>query len=51
MLSNVVVDDSNIIGRKIERCNDSDKFNVVASACNGAQPFLAMRAALLGTSL
>ena len=37
MLSLMIVDDSNIIRRKIERCNDSDKFNVVASACNGAE--------------
>jgi two-component system, chemotaxis family, chemotaxis protein CheY len=36
MLSLMVVDDSTIIRRKIERCNDSDKFNVVASATNGA---------------
>lgn len=35
MLSLMIVDDSNIIRRKIERCNDSDKFNVVASAANG----------------
>ena len=32
MLSLMIVDDSNIIRRKIERCNDSDKFNVVAAA-------------------
>jgi two-component system chemotaxis response regulator CheY len=37
MLSLMIVDDSNIIRRKIERCNDSDKFNVVASAANGAE--------------
>ena len=35
MLSLMIVDDSNIIRRKIERCNDSEKFNVVASAENG----------------
>ena len=37
MLSLMIVDDSNIIRRKIERCHDSDKFNVVASAANGVQ--------------
>ena len=37
MLSLMIVDDSNIIRRKIERCHDSEKFNVVASAANGAQ--------------
>ena len=37
MLSLMIVDDSNIIRRKIERCNDSDKFHVVASAANGAE--------------
>jgi len=37
MLSLMIVDDSNIIRRKIERCNDSDKFNVVAAAANGAE--------------
>lgn len=37
MLSLMIVDDSNIIRRKIERCNDSDQFNVVASAANGLQ--------------
>jgi two-component system, chemotaxis family, chemotaxis protein CheY len=31
------VDDSNIIRRKIERCNDSEKFHVVASAANGIE--------------
>lgn len=35
MLSLMIVDDSNIIRRKIERCNQSDKFTVVASARNG----------------
>ena len=35
MLSLMIVDDSNIIRRKIERCND--QFNVVASAANGLQ--------------
>ena len=33
----MIVDDSNIIRRKIERCNDSDKFTVVGSASNGAE--------------
>lgn len=33
----MIVDDSNIIRRKIERCNDSDKFQVVAAAANGMQ--------------
>lgn len=37
MLPLMIVDDSNIIRRKIERCNDSDKFQVVASAANGAE--------------
>jgi two-component system chemotaxis response regulator CheY len=33
----MIVDDSNIIRRKIERCNNSDHFTVVASAANGVQ--------------
>lgn len=37
MLSLMIVDDSNIIRRKIERCNDSEKFRVVATATNGAE--------------
>ncbi len=37
MLSLMIVDDSNIIRRKIERCNDTDHFEVVASAANGLQ--------------
>jgi two-component system, chemotaxis family, chemotaxis protein CheY len=37
MLSLMIVDDSNVIRRKIERCNDSGKFHVVASAANGVQ--------------
>jgi two-component system, chemotaxis family, chemotaxis protein CheY len=37
MLSLMIVDDSNIIRRKIERCNDSDKFKVIAAAANGAE--------------
>ncbi len=37
MLTLMIVDDSNIIRRKIERCNDSDKFKVVATAINGAE--------------
>jgi two-component system chemotaxis response regulator CheY len=37
MLSLMIVDDSNIIRRKIERCNNTDQFTVVASAANGAQ--------------
>lgn len=37
MLSLLIVDDSNIIRRKIERCNDSEQFRVVGSAANGAQ--------------
>lgn len=37
MLPLMIVDDSNIIRRKIERCNDSDKFTVVGSASNGAE--------------
>lgn len=46
MLSLMIVDDSNIIRRKIERCNDSEQFNVVATAENGAQAidkFIEMR--------
>ncbi len=36
MLKLMIVDDSNIIRRRIERCNnESNKFNVVASAANG----------------
>lgn len=37
MLSLMIVDDSTIIRRKIERCNDSHKFRVVAAAANGAE--------------
>jgi len=37
MLPLMIVDDSNIIRRKIERCKDSNKFTVVASAANGAE--------------
>lgn len=37
MLTLMVVDDSPIIRRTIERCNDSDQFRVVASAANGLQ--------------
>jgi two-component system chemotaxis response regulator CheY len=37
MLSLMIVDDSNIIRRKIERCHHSERFNVVASAANGTQ--------------
>lgn len=37
MLSLMIVDDSNIIRRKIERCNNSERFKVVASAANGAE--------------
>jgi two-component system, chemotaxis family, chemotaxis protein CheY len=37
MLSLMIVDDSNIIRRKIERCNDSEKFHVVATAANGTE--------------
>ncbi len=37
MLSLMIVDDSNIIRRKIERCNDSDKFDVLGSASNGVE--------------
>jgi two-component system, chemotaxis family, chemotaxis protein CheY len=43
MLSLLIVDDSNIIRRKIERCNDSDKFNVVGSACNGVEAIILFR--------
>lgn len=35
MLTLMVVDDSNIIRRKIERCNIHGKFRLVASAANG----------------
>jgi len=37
MLLLMIVDDSNIIRRKIERCNDSKKFRVVAAAANGTE--------------
>ena len=37
MLSLMIVDDSNIIRRKIERCNNGEKFNVVAAAANGLE--------------
>lgn len=37
MLSLMIVDDSNVIRRKIERCNDSEKFRVVAAAANGVE--------------
>lgn len=37
MLSLLIVDDSNIIRRKIERCNDFEQFSVVGSAANGAE--------------
>lgn len=37
MLSLMIVDDSNIIRRKIERCDHSEKFHVVASAANGIE--------------
>ena len=37
MLKLMIVDDSNIIRRKIERCNDSEKFHVIAMASNGAE--------------
>lgn len=33
----LVVDDSNIIRRKIERCCDADKFDVVGLAQNGVE--------------
>lgn len=33
----LIVDDSNIIRRNIERGRDSEKFDVVGSACDGAQ--------------
>lgn len=35
MFTLMVVDDSNIIRRKIERCNIHGKFRLVASAANG----------------
>lgn len=37
MLSLMIVDDSNIIRRKIERCNNADLFHVVATAANGVE--------------
>ena len=46
MLTLMIVDDSNIIRRKIERCNDSEKFHVIAMAANGAEAlerFVAVR--------
>ncbi len=39
MLNLMIVDDSNIIRRKIERCNIHDKFRLVASAANGLDAF------------
>ncbi|MBX2858493.1 MAG: response regulator [Cellvibrionaceae bacterium] len=35
----MIVDDSNIIRRKIERCNDHNVFFVVARASNGEEAF------------
>lgn len=46
MLSLMIVDDSTIIRRKIERSNDSKKFEVVAVAADGEEAiecFLAFR--------
>lgn len=46
MLSLMIVDDSNIIRRKIERCKDMQQFQVVAMAANGAEAmecFVAVR--------
>ena len=43
MLSLMIVDESNIIRRKIERCNDSVQFHVVASAGNGAEALTLFR--------
>lgn len=46
MLTLMIVDDSNIIRRKIERCNNSEKFHVIAMAANGAEAlerFVAVR--------
>lgn len=37
MLALMIVDDSNIIRRKIERGNDTNKFQVVAVAANGIE--------------
>jgi two-component system, chemotaxis family, chemotaxis protein CheY len=37
MLPLMIVDDSNIIRRKIERCNAATEFEVVASAANGRE--------------
>ncbi|GAB1259026.1 response regulator [Aurantivibrio plasticivorans] len=37
MLPIMIVDDSKIIRRKIERCQDASKFQVVATAKNGAE--------------
>ena len=37
MLPLMIVDDSNIIRRKIERCNESQLFTIVASAANGQE--------------
>ena len=33
----MIVDDSAIIRRKIERCNDADEFKVIAVATNGRE--------------
>jgi len=46
MLPLMIVDDSNIIRRKIERSNHAEKFQVVATAANGIEAiecFLAFR--------
>lgn len=37
MLALMIVDDSNIIRRKIERCNNAELFTVVATAANGLE--------------
>jgi two-component system, chemotaxis family, chemotaxis protein CheY len=50
MYSLMIVDDSKIIRRKIERCNQSEKFSIVASVANGEQAidkFIELRPALV----
>ena len=37
VLNMMIVDDSNIMRRKIERSNQIDRLNVVGMACNGRE--------------
>jgi two-component system chemotaxis response regulator CheY len=45
MFSLMIVDDSNIIRRKIERGHDADKFRIVAVAANGVEAIAAFKQA------